>query len=190
MNIPFREHQPQRTYNGEHNNYRQYKKPLAKDFQNRCGYTNCHHAWFGGITNFHTDHFKCKKLYPHLKNNYTNLVYSTSFVNIAKSDDDNDLYLDPCNVDFNLHFERDTHGNILPKSDSPQAQYMYVKLKLYLKRYGIIAKLEYIYQAWLKNEEAIESITDEELKSKLLGCQKEVSYLFLKYYRYLRAELD
>lgn len=190
MTIPFREHQPQRTYNREHNNYRLYKKPLAKDFHNKCGYTNCHHAWFGGITNFHIDHFKAKKLYPHLKNDYTNLVYSTSFVNIAKSDDDSDLYLDPCDVDFNLYFERDINGNILPMSDSPNALYMYVKLKLYLKRYGIIAKLEYIYQAWLKNEEAIKAITDEELKNKLVNYQKDVSYLFMQYYKYLRVELE
>jgi hypothetical protein len=189
MIIPFREHQPQRTYTVTHKDYRKYKKPLAKDFQNKCGYTNCHHSWFGGITNFHIDHFKAKSLYPLLVNDYENLVYATSFVNISKSDDDNDLYLDPCKVDFNLHFERDTHGNILPKSDSPHAKYMYEKLKLYLERYGIIAKLEYIYQTWLRNEEAIELITDEESKSKFVSYQKDISYLFMKYYKYLRVEL-
>ena len=60
----FRELSPKRTYTKVYKNYRSYKPYLAKDFNECCGYTNCHHSWFGGMSNFHIDHFKAKSKYP------------------------------------------------------------------------------------------------------------------------------
>lgn len=140
----FREIAPARTYSRTHGNYRQYKDPLRQDFNKRCGYTDCPDFWFGGKEHFHIDHFIPWKNYPakpELKTTYSNLVYSCSHVNILKSNDEG-MYLDPCDVDYNDHFTRSSDGAILPKPHSVQASYMYSKLKLYLKRYQFIWKLE------------------------------------------------
>ena len=143
----FRETTPQRTYTKMHSNYRAYKPYLAKDFNYKCGYTNCSDFWFGGRDNFHIDHFipwkKHEKEKPHLKTDYSNLVYCCSHVNIAKSNDESSYYLDPCDVDYNEHFQREDTGEIIPLTDS--AKYMYKKMKLYLERYRIIWMLDQLY---------------------------------------------
>lgn len=60
----FRDKQPIRTCVKKYANYKSYKPYLAKDFFNRCGYTDCSDFWFGGMNNFHIDHFKPWKKYP------------------------------------------------------------------------------------------------------------------------------
>ncbi len=187
--LPFRRKQPQRTYKGKHNDYKKYKEPLSKDFNERCGYTDCHQSFFGGRRNFHIDHFKAKVHYPELEKEYSNLVYSCSYVNIAKGDDDNDLYLDPCNVDFNIHFERDKYGNINPLTTSKEAIYMHNKLKLYLKRYGITWALDTLFEKWLIIREKLDEIEDESVKSELTILKKDLADEFVEYFHYLRKEL-
>ncbi|OCG15126.1 hypothetical protein [Gilliamella sp. WF3-4] len=166
--IKFREKTPKRAYQKKHNNYRDYKPYLAEDFHYRCGYTDCIDFWFGGKHNFHIDHFLPKKKYPNLENEYSNLVYACSYVNILKSDDVGN-YLDPCNEDFNRHFYRDNMGCIYPRQESEQAIYMYKKLKLYLARYSIIWTLEQLeakinkllsLKKTIKNIESINEIND------------------------------
>lgn len=142
--LPFRKGVPVRTFTSVYTSYRSYKDALATDFQRRCGYTDCRDFWFGGKSAFHIDHFKPKSKHPHLECTYSNLVYACSHVNQAKSNDDSADYLDPCNEDYNQHFGRDLSGNIVPLPNSPQAAYMYKKLKLYLRRYGVIWALDMI----------------------------------------------
>jgi len=180
----FRDTCPKRSYNGnELSDYRQYKTFLATDFHGRCGYTDCSHFWFGGRINFQIDHFLPKSKYPELTTSYSNLVYTCSYVNRAKSDDDGN-YIDPCNVDYNQHFYRDELGNIYPSEDSVEAKYMHKKLKLYLRRYGIIWMLDQLEQRMFKLEELIKSTQDEEAV-KLFA---EVGIKYNEYKRYLRAE--
>ncbi|MGN3703568.1 HNH endonuclease domain-containing protein [Achromobacter xylosoxidans] len=140
--IPFREVVPTRSCTKKFSTYRRYKPYLATDFNSRCGYTDSHHKWFGGISTFHIDHFLPHSMFPALKAEYSNLVYACSYVNILKSNDDPINYLDPCATDYNQHFFRDGNGRIHPKSDSPRAIYMYKKLKLGLVRYQVIWLLE------------------------------------------------
>lgn len=140
--IQFRETAPQRSCSKKYSSYGSYKKYLAADFNERCGYTDSHHRWFGGISNFHIDHFKPHKKFPELKVEYSNLIYSCSYVNILKSDDDPSLYLDPCSVDYNIHFYRDSSGIIYADAKSSQAIYMHKQLKLGLARYQVIWLLE------------------------------------------------
>ena len=182
---------PKRTYNKDYKNYRSYKPHLAKDFNECCGYTNCHHSWFGGISNFHIDHFKSKVKYPDLETEYSNLVYACSFTNIAKSDDDSPLYLDPCDVDFNFHFERDKFGNIYPKAYSESAEYMHKKLKLYLRRYGLIWTLEFLSQKWIALKKILSNLDIEDLtlKAEIEDLKKEVANEFMEYFVYLRHEM-
>jgi len=182
----FRNQSPVRTCKESHANYRAYKSDLAKDFNHRCGYTDCPDFWFGGQKTFHIDHFKPSSKYPDLKNTYSNLVYCCSYVNILKSNDDG-TYLDPCDVDFNAHFERMEDGAIMPKAHSKEAIYMYGKLKLYLQRYSLIWKLEEMFSAVTKLREAIETYTDENVSSELRKAFCDLSMEYNKYEQYLRS---
>jgi len=187
-NLKFRNASPVRTYvAADLSPYNKYKAFLAADFQNRCGYTDCLDFWFGGPSTFHIDHFKPKSIYPELEIKYTNLVYASAFVNRAKRDDDGS-YLDPCDVDYNLHFERNLIGEIVPNPDSPQASYMYKKLKLYLKRYSVIWLLENIKDRIDKVSRAIDSTVDSALKTELKEAYYDLNREFHTYLDYLRAE--
>jgi len=140
MAFPFRTISPVRTCIKKYQDYHQYKDFLANDFHHKCGYTDCSEKWFGGKRSFQIDHLKPKSKYPTLVNDYANLVYCCSYVNRAKSDDDNANYLDPCNVNLNNHLERDDKGFIIPKSR--QGQYMVDHMQLNLYRYAIIWNLD------------------------------------------------
>ncbi|MEM9737490.1 MAG: HNH endonuclease [Bacteroidota bacterium] len=183
----FRSKAPRRTYVGpELSHYRKYKKQLRSDFNGRCGYTDCRDFWFGGVSTFQIDHFKPKSKYPDLTTTYDNLVYSCSFANNAKGSDYNDeLYLDPCKIDYNDHFERDDYGQILPKTSSQAAQYMYKKMKLYLKRYGIIWTLDQLQEKIKAVHRAIEKVKEEEKRKVLLQLSYDLSQSLQEYLDYL-----
>lgn len=136
MMYNFRDTHPKRTYDKHHADYHRYKEHLAKDFNNKCGYTHCSDFWFGGMRCFQIDHFKPISKYPNKETEYSNLVYCCSYVNRAKWDDDNDNYLDPCDVDYNEHFYRDKFGIIVAKTT--EAEYMVERMHLNLQRYAII----------------------------------------------------
>lgn len=140
MKHPFRETAPKRTCTKRKGDYHHYKPELATDFNHRCGYTDCSDVWFGGQRTFQIDHFKPKSVHPELENEYSNLVYCCSYVNRAKWDDDSPNYLDPCDVDYNAHFERNENGFISGVSN--EAKYMVDHLHLNLRRYAIIWTLD------------------------------------------------
>lgn len=172
---------PKRTCNKRKSNYMYYKNELAEDFNHHCGYTNCSDKWFGGQNTFQIDHLKPCSKYPELKNEYSNLVYCCSFVNRAKSNDDSVNYLDPCDVDYNLHFERDETGIIY--GISPQAKYMVEHLKLNLMRYAIIWMLERI-------QNAIDQLNHiPESSSEIKSMREELNSKFIEYVEYLHANL-
>lgn len=182
--LPFRNKAPRRSYSGDElANYRSYKDFLEADFNQRCGYTDCHQVWFGGKRTFQIDHFKPVSRHPELETKYFNLVYSCSYVNRAKWSDVGD-YIDPCDTDYNQHFYRDSLGNIFPKPDSLSANYMYKKLKLFLKRYGIIWMLDQLEQQMFKLQELIEATGNAEAKELFV----EVGIKYNNYKKYLRAE--
>lgn len=175
--LNFREDPPQRNYFGvELNDYRGYKDSLEIDFAQRCGYTYCQQDWFGGKKNFQIDHFKPKSLHPELTTKYSNLVYSCSYVNRAKSNDIGN-YLDPCDVDYNEHFYRDELGNIYPVETSESAKYMYIKLKLYLKRYSIIWMLEQLERRMEVLRTIIELTSDENAKELFIA----ITFQYMNY---------
>jgi hypothetical protein len=181
--IQFRSKQPSRTYEGPVlADYRRYKDFLAKDFNQRCGYTDCPQFWFGGQTNFQIDHFKPISKFPEFKTQYDNLVYACSFVNRAKSNDFGN-YLDPCEIDYNEHFYRDKVGNIFPDEGSEFGNYMYKKLKLYLKRFGLIWMLDQLEQRMFALQELIEQHNNPEAKELFV----EIGMIYNNYKRYLRA---
>lgn len=187
MTQKFRIKAPTRTCQEKYKVYGRYKPYLAKDFNNRCGYTDCPDFWFGGVGNFHIDHFipwKKHPAKPSLKTDYNNLVYCCSYVNILKSDDET-AYLDPCNVDYNNHFSRSSYGEIQPNKGSAEAVYMYGKLKLYLKRYQIIWMLEKIFEKMEQIKNAIDSTHNEQYKNALKITMSDLTCIMLEYKKYL-----
>jgi len=173
---------PKRTCKKTYASYRSFKPYLADDFNSRCGYTDCPDSWFGGRRTFHIDHFKPKSINPNLETAYSNLVYCCSYVNILKSDDEGD-YLDPCDVDYNEHFEREIDGSILPITN--EAKYMFKNLKLGMNRYKIIWMLDSLYIKMKKVKVLIEKEKNEELKNNLLITQGELANLLIEYWDYL-----
>lgn len=184
--ILFRVTKPQRTCTKIYTSYRPFKSYLAKDFNSRCGYTDCADKWFGGITTFHIDHFAPLKNFPALETSYSNLVYSCSYVNILKSDDDPDNYLEPCNDEYNDHFYRDKLGTIYPKADSEKAKYMHKRLKLGLARYRTIWLLDNIFDLIKELNAHIDGMpknSAEELAA--LRALSKLTKEFTKYFDYL-----
>lgn len=184
--IAFRKIAPQRKCQRTYVRYQSFKPFLRADFNSRCGYTDCHDKWFGGNTTFHIDHFVPLKVNSALKTTYSNLVYSCSYVNILKSDDDPNNYLDPCNVDYNHHFYRDELGAIYPEPNSSKANYMHRKLKLGLARYQVIWLLDNLYDSMKMLRKLADSLPNgsaAELEAKNLHYQ--LSGEFEKYFDYL-----
>lgn len=175
---------PVRTYNGpDLTNYRHYKEHLRNDFKKKCGYTNCIDDWFGGVSTFQIDHFLPQSKYPELKTKYSNLIYSCSYVNRAKSNDEGN-YLDPCDEDYNAHFFRNNQGEILAISTSAKAVYMHKRLKLYLKRYSIIWTLEQLEQSMETLRTLIENTNDDGAKELFV----QITMKYMDYKKYLRAQ--
>lgn len=189
----FRFDKPERTCDKQYADYRQYKEYLAKDFNNKCGYTDCSHFWFGGKKNFHIDHFiPWKKNFatrPDLKTSYSNLVYACSYVNILKSDDDSNNFLDPCDNDLNEHFTRDPYGQIIPNPQSTQANYMYSKLKLYLSRYRIIWMLDRLTEKIETLKSIQQGPNDKGMNAKIEGLLNDLYKHHYEYLQYLKSEM-
>lgn len=141
----FRDSVPTRTCAEEYQNYPHYKDFLRKDFNARCGYCNDRDSACGGRMGMHIDHFRPKSRFPSLINDYSNLVYSCPYCNNGKSSDwpgseeesivGDEGYIDPCDAEFDDHFERGNRGRICPKT--PVGKYMYRHLKLGLQRHQL-----------------------------------------------------
>lgn len=184
-NIAFRQLAPKRTYTGKVlKDYKGYKDFLERDFNERCGYTDCQQIWFGGKRNFQIDHFKPKIKFPDLETAYSNLIYSCSYVNRAKSDDLGN-YIDPCDEDYNNYFYRDELGNIYPNQNSESARYMYRILKFYLKRYSIIWLLE---QFEIKKER-LRKLIEETKDKEAMELYVAIDFKYMDYKKHLKAVL-
>jgi HNH endonuclease, putative len=175
----FRTIAPKRTCTKKYSDYHKYKDALSEDFNHKCGYTDCSERWFGGKRTFQIDHLKPKSKHPGLIHEYSNLVYCCAYVNRAKWHDDSPNYLDPCNVDFNTHFERDDNGFIMPKT--LQGKYMVEHLQLDLYRYAIIWNLDRLSEKIDKLNE----ITNRSGKLKRILFQ-----LYEEYYKYTKYLVD
>lgn len=66
--------------------YQDYKPYLRRDFHTRCAYCLIHEAHYGGLRNYHVDHFRPKTRYPRLALTYSNLYYACGLCNIFKGE--------------------------------------------------------------------------------------------------------
>ena len=173
----FREALPKRTCTKKYSSYRPYKPFLQADFNKRCGYCNDLDVVCGGWRGFHIDHFRPKSLFDELANEYSNLVYACPYCNIAKSNDwpgnaEKNIikgkgYLDPCDSNFDNHFERYNNGRICPKTDV--GKYMFKKLKLGLRRHQLAwayEQLEILLQELTDELQKLDSNSPDGLKLK------------------------
>jgi hypothetical protein len=67
--------------------YHDWKALLAVEAEHQCVYCTIHEAGFGGYRNFHVEHFRPKRRFPNLENDYANLFYACAVCNSLKGDD-------------------------------------------------------------------------------------------------------
>lgn len=105
--------------------YQHHRPELKADFNNRCGYCDCHDLW--KHTFYEVDHFVPYAVFKNLKNikksDYSNLVYSCRFCNNSKRNkwpsQDEEIhnngklgFIDPCNKEYDTQFYRTNDGKI------------------------------------------------------------------------------
>lgn len=118
-------------------NYQDYKPRLREDFTYACAYCTIHEREWGGLRQFHVEHFRPKSLFPELKTDYDNLLYACSVCNVFKSNDwpsDDPLqdgvgYLNPCKQDYAEHFRNAAESGEV-EGMTPPANYMVEQLHL------------------------------------------------------------
>lgn len=132
--------------------YQLHKPTLQKNFKNKCGYCNDNDIWRN--TFYEIDHFIPKEyLTEEEEKEYWNLIYSCRYCNNSKRakwpTKDRELpnngeqgFVNPYLKDYDLLFERDEEGRIIPQSDL--AKWMHKNLHLGLKRHSLIWQLEKI----------------------------------------------
>jgi hypothetical protein len=121
--------------------YSDWKEQIAKECYYQCVYCSIHESQFGGINNFHIDHFRPKSLFKNLENDICNLFYSCPICNRFKSDDwpngpnlDTLSYADPSNIDYSDLFELNDDFQIFGKYTASR----YLEVRLYLNRAQLI----------------------------------------------------
>lgn len=94
--------------------YSDWKELLAIEGKHRCVYCCIFEGHFGGIRNFHVEHYRPKAKRPDLVNAYDNLFYACGICNVLKSDDwheppaegfDAPFYPNPEHVDYSVLFQ-------------------------------------------------------------------------------------
>jgi len=122
--------------------YQSYRQELQEDFNARCGYCDDHESWKNSF--YEIDHFIPKILLSENEHaDYNNLVFSCRYCNNSKSNkwptndrvhcnDGKIGFIDPCNGEYDIQFERNLKGEIIPKTE------------LDLRRHSIVWQIEKI----------------------------------------------
>lgn len=126
--------------------YNEWKAQIATDCGRQCVYCAIPESKYGGLDNYHVDHFRPKsiKRFARLENIIANLFLACAICNRFKSDDwpndpanDNSIaaHIDPSVHDYNDVFELDTASfNILGKVTAAK----YIIERLFLNRPQLI----------------------------------------------------
>lgn len=186
--IPIRSHTGEFRKTNSNN-----KKYLVEDFDHRCAYCDDLDKISGGYDSYHVEHFAPKEKFSELKFMYDNLLYACPYCNRCKNDDwpsddpkvsvvDNKGYVDPCTKEYYNHLDRnEMTGNIIFKTEL--GEYMYNKMKLYLRRHAIIYMLDKLS---LKRGELKKSIDKDKEHDKNTeekeAILRSIDDEFFKYY--------
>lgn len=121
--------------------YYEWKDYLAKEAKNQCVYCAIHVNPFGGIRNFHVEHYRPKSLkdFEHLEHEYSNLFFACSICNCFKGADwpnepndklDIKCYPDPTKIDYSELFQYNSDYSITGTNFASK----YIVEKLFLNR--------------------------------------------------------
>lgn len=171
-----------RDINSKVNTHGDHKDDLRLDYQQRCGYCADLDTW--RFAWFEVDHFvPVGYLKTMTKTDYRNLVYSCRSCNNAKRakwptkdevihHQNDEGFIDPCDDDYNNHFERDDNGRIAPLSKL--GIWKYNALQLYKPQHEIIWNIEQleILIAEVKAE-VVKQPQNIELKDRLLATHEK-----------------
>ena len=124
--------------------WHQWKQNIADHCGGQCIYCAISEARFGGIRNFHVEHFRPKIRFSTLENDIHNLYLACAICNVLKSDDwprepgtDHSAaaYPDPAVADYNLLF---TVSHVTHELDSATVAGKYVIERILLNRAQLI----------------------------------------------------
>ncbi|MEO6302866.1 MAG: HNH endonuclease [Bacteroidia bacterium] len=135
--------------------YSDWKDHLAEEAKGQCVYCTIHLNPFGGIRNFHVEHYKPKSVqaFKHLEHDYNNLFLACSICNCFKGADwpnePNDLldikcYPDPTVVDYSTLFE--VNSDYTLSGTKFASKYMVTKLFLNRPQLQLERKAFALYQ--------------------------------------------
>lgn len=160
-----------RPETGKH--YSDWKEHLSIEGKWQCVYCTININSFGGIRNFHVEHYKPKAAskFPELEHEYTNLFFACSICNGFKSDDwknepseklDNYSYPDPSKVNYSDFLFLDDQQLV----DSKYVTGKYIIHKLFLNRPQLILERKsFSIHQKLKEEMQILKTLINELKN-------------------------
>jgi hypothetical protein len=125
--------------------YKEWKEQLSIEGQHQCVYCAININSFGGIRNFHVEHYKpkAKGKFPELENDYYNVFFACSICNGFKGDDwkeeprielDNNSYPNPLEIDYSIFLKKNKALEI--ESDFITGNY--IINKIYLNRPQLI----------------------------------------------------
>lgn len=117
--------------------YKTWKPALRTEGHYQCVYCAISESLFGGERNFHVEHYRPKKHFPELTNDFLNLFYSCAICNSFKGSDwpaaplpdlSNTTYPDPSAVDYTTFLTVDQTGFV--RSSTLAGSYIVERLNL------------------------------------------------------------
>lgn len=153
-------------------NYKDWKEDLSIEGREQCVYCSINIKSFGGIRNFHVEHYKpkAKDKFPELENEFSNLFFACSICNCFKGDDwpneptkrlDIPAYPDPSIFNYSDFLYLD--DSFLVESEKPTG--IFLIQKLFLNRPQLLLERKsYFLHEVLKTE--IESLKEVILRIK------------------------
>ncbi|MFC1453538.1 HNH endonuclease [Verrucomicrobiota bacterium] len=180
--------------------YTDWKEDIARDCGHQCVYCAIPEASFGGIDNFHVEHYRPKSKFPDLRETITNLYLACSICNRFKGNDwpeeprdDHSVssYPDPANHDYNGLFAL-VDGQLI---EGHFAASKYVVERLFLNRKQLVTerRIVAVYEAIKAHQmcagaliNRIDELADDELKRVLVEYLALISKALVTYADMLR----
>jgi hypothetical protein len=118
--------------------YSNWKALLRSEGHEQCVYCAIHEGSFGGARNFHVEHHRPRKTFPHLTDVISNLFYSCAICNSFKGSDWPSYarlqYPDPSSVNYSTFLSIDESAIVFSAADNGT----YLIERLYLNRPHLI----------------------------------------------------
>lgn len=181
--------------------YSDWKPELSVEGYHQCVYCFINETYFGGIRNFHVEHYKPKAKFIPLTNVYSNLFYVCSICNSFKSDDwpnepnldfDKPFYPDPSSVDYCDIFDLE-EGTHLIKGKNFTSKYLVNKLFLNRKQLVIYRKTNFVENKYKTEIERVKKIKDllfDKITILESSIERKECVDYLKKYEELTSNLE